>query len=571
MASEATGIRKRVAGIGMRQIRITCGLVLFFYLVWHFTNHALGNISYGAMEAALEYHLVFWRNPIVETVFYTAAIVHWFLGMWALYERRQFRYPGPEITQLVLGLSIPFLIVVHIVGVRMQAPLFGRDIDYAHSFVAYWINRPYMHWVQFTLLLVAWTHGCIGLYFWLRLKGFFSKAAPYLLAAAVLLPALALLGLIQGAREATALYATAEWRDLNFGPGSTVTPPERALMETIELYAAAVYAGVLALIFAARGLRVLRERRRGMIALKYPNGRIVRVPKGTTVLEASLRSKIPHASICGGKARCSTCRIRIVGNLQDLPTPSRRETFVLERVGMGGDPAVRLACQLCPESDIAFFPLFPPQMTTGMLRRSVRFRVDEERYLVSMFVDMRRSTSLAEKRLPFDTMFFINRFVAAVAKGVEESGGQTNQFVGDGVLALFGLTSAPEVACRQALDAIRRIAANVDELNKEFAQDLTEPIRFGIGVNGGEVVVGDVGYKEHVVFTALGDAVNVAARLQDLTKDLGCEVVISEEVCRRAGFSAGNLSEHEVTIRGRTVPLGVRAAAYARLVPAAVA
>ena len=571
MTGDAIRIRKLIAGIGVRQVRITCGLVLFSYLLWHFTNHALGNISYETMEAALHYHMLFWRNPVVETVFYTAAIVHWCLGLWALYERRQFRYPLSELTQLVLGISIPFLIVMHLVGSRMQAPLFGRDIDYAHQFVTYWITRPYAHWIQFTLLLVAWTHGCIGLYFWLRLKRFFPAAAPYLVAAAVLLPTLALLGLIQGAREAIALYATPEWRAAEFGPGSTANAAERAMLDEIELDAVIAYAGVLALIFAARGVRLLHERRGGMISLKYPNGRIVRVPKGTSVLEASLRNSIPHASVCGGKARCSTCRVRVIGSLSDLPAPSGREASVLERVGVRGDPAVRLACQRRPLSDIAFYPLFPPKMTAAMLRRSVRFRIDEERYLVSMFVDMRRSTSIAEKRLPFDTMFFINRFVGAVAKAVEDAGGQTNQFVGDGVLALFGLDCSAEAASRQALDAVGRIAVNVDELNVEFAHDLSEPIRFGIGINGGDVVVGDVGYKEHVVFTALGDAVNVAARLQDLTKELGCEVLVSEEVCRRAGFFSEALSVREVAIRGRSVPLGVRAAQNARLVSAAAA
>jgi len=563
----AIRIRKLAAGIGVRQVRITCGLILFSYLLWHFTNHALGNISFEVMEAGLQYHFMFWRNPVVETVFYTAAIVHWMLGLWALYERRQFRYPLPEITQLVLGLSIPFLIVVHL-GSRLQAPLFDRDLDYAHSFVAYWISRPYMRWVQFALLTVAWTHGCIGLYFWLRLKHSFPAVAPYLLAVAVLLPTLALLGLIQGAREVVALYATPEWRDANLSPGSTASPAERAVLDTIELYAAVAYAGVLALILGARAVRLLGERHGGIISLKYPDGRVVRVPRGTSVLEASLRNRIPHASVCGGRARCSTCRIRIVGDPRVLPEPSSREAFVLERVGVGADPSIRLACQLRPQSDIAFYPLFPPQMTADMLRRSVRFRADEERYLVSMFIDMRRSTSMAEKRLPFDTMFFINRFVAAVAGAVEEAGGKANQFVGDGVLALFGLACGPELACRGALDAIGRIAVNIDRLNTEFAHDLTEPIRFGVGVHGGEVVVGDVGYKEHVVFTALGDAVNVAARLQDLTKELGCEVLISEEVCRRAGLTSDAASAQEVTVRGRSVPLGVRRVERARSVSA---
>ena len=552
--------RKLAAGIGVRQIRVTCGLILFSYLLSHFTNHALGNISYAAMEAGLHYHMEFWRDPLVMVIFFTAGVIHWSLGLWALYERRQFRYPVPEITQLVLGLSIPLLIVIHFVGVRLQAPLFGRDIYYAQALAVYWIVRPWQHWLQFALLIVAWTHGCIGLYFWLRLKGFFSVAAPYLLAAAVLIPTLALLGVIQGAREVSVLYATPEWRAAHFGPAAIANLAQRALLDGIIFYFVVAYLTILVLIFAARGLRLLRERRAGMISLKYPNGRVIRVPIGTSVLEASLRNRIPHASVCGGKARCSTCRVRVIGDVRELPEPSRREAFVLARVGVGKDPSVRLACQLRPQCDIAFFPIFPPRMTAGMLRRSVRMRVDEERYLVSMFVDMRRSTAMAEKRLPFDTMFFINRFVGAVAKAVEDAGGQTNQFVGDGVLALFGLDCAPEAACRRALTAIGRIAVNVDELNTEFVQDLTEPIRFGIGVNGGEVVIGDVGYKDHVVFTALGDAVNVAARLQDLTKDFGCEALIADAVFARAGIAADALELKEVSIRGRSVPLGVRAA-----------
>jgi adenylate cyclase len=564
--------RKFLAGIGVRQVRIACGLILFSYLVSHFANHALGNVSYDAMETGLQYHMEFWRDPVVTAVFFTAAIVHWALGVWALYERRQFRYPLPEITQLLLGLSIPLLLVVHFVGVRLQDPLFGRETYYAQVLVAYWVTRPWQRWLQFTLLIVAWTHGCIGLYFWLRLKGFFGVAAPYLLAAAVLLPVLALLGLIHGGREAAALYATPAWRAENFGPEAVASAAQRAILDAIIFWFQVGYLSLLLLVFAARGVRLLRERSGGLVSLRFPNGRVVRVPKGTSVLEASLRHRIPHASVCGGKARCSTCRVRVVGDLEELPAPSPREAFVLHRVGVGSDPSVRLACQLRPQSDIAFYPLFPPQMTAAMLRRSVGFRADEERYLVSMFVDMRRSTSIAEKRLPFDTMFFINRFVAAVAGAIETAGGQANQFVGDGVLALFGLGCDPEAACRQALDAIGGIALNVERLNAEFAHDLKEPIRFGIGVHGGDVVVGDVGYKDHVVFTALGDAVNVAARLQDLTKELGCEVVISEEVCLRAGHAvSGALSAREVSLRGRSGPLGVRMAMEARFVSARAA
>jgi adenylate cyclase len=150
---------------------------------------------------------------------------------------------------------------------------------------------------------------------------------------------------------------------------------------------------------------------------------------------------------------------------------------------------------------------------------------------------------------------------------VTESGGRPNQFVGDGMLALFGLASSAQAACRQALKAAALIAKNVDDVNQFLSHDLREPIRFGIGIHGGEVIVGDIGYRDHMVFTALGDAVNVAARLQDMTKSLACEAIISEEVRVAAGLADGDLPRQEVTIRGRDEPMIVRVVADAKALP----
>jgi adenylate cyclase len=115
------------------------------------------------------------------------------------------------------------------------------------------------------------------------------------------------------------------------------------------------------------------------------------------------------------------------------------------------------------------------------------------------------------------------------------------------------------MACRQALRAAAMIAVNVEELNRFLGHDLREAIRFGIGIHGGEVIIGDIGYRDHMVFTALGDPVNVAARLQDMTKGLACEAVISEDVCAAAGLGDDDLPRQEVMIRGRNDPMRVRA------------
>ena len=558
-----------IRGISLRQIRLVSGVVLFAYLVSHFLNHALGNISMEALAGGVYLHTAFWQFLPVAILFYTACLAHTLLGIWALYERRQFRWKAIEPIQLVLGLSVPALVIAHIVGVRLGEALYGHEILYPQVIFAYWISWPaYRIWLMLAVMTMAWVHGCIGLYFWLRMKAFYQRAAPFLLAGALLIPTLAMLGLYQGGRSVVDSDSV-EWRKENLSQSQVGTRADKQVLDRVSDYFLFGYLGLIGLALLARGVRALHERRGGMVNLSYGNGRTIRVPKGLSVLEASLRNDVPHASVCGGRARCSTCRIRIIGDCSALPEPSQREAFVLGRVGTP-DPSIRLACQLRPATDLSFFQLFLPHTMSADGHTSNPTRIGQERYLVSMFVDMRGSTKLAEKRLPFDTVFIVNRFLGAVSQAVIECGGRPNQFVGDGMLALFGLTSSRQEACRQAMKAATLIAANVDELNKFLEHDLREPIRFGIGIHGGEVIVGDIGYRDHMVFTALGDAVNVAARLQDMTKSLSCEVVVSDEVRATAGVSADVLPQQEVAIRGRNEPMIVRTVTDARTLSALV-
>ncbi|WP_028134547.1 adenylate/guanylate cyclase domain-containing protein [Bradyrhizobium japonicum] len=569
MVTAAAQMSELVRATSVRQVRLVCGVILFCYVISHFLNHALGNISVEAMEAGVTYHILFWQFLPVAIVFYTAALTHMGLGIYALYQRRQFRWRTTEPLQLALGLSIPALVMGHVVGVRLGYTLYDHQKLYPQELYLFFVAAPGRLWQMTILLMIAWVHGCIGIYFWLRLKPFFTRAAPYLLAAAVLIPTLSLLGIYQGGRSVVIEAEDGEWRAQNLTRRQVGTSAEAATLDRITGGFTIAYFGLVGLALAARGVRAWRERRGGVIALSYGNGKTVRVPKGLSVLEASLRHNLPHASVCGGRARCSTCRIRIIGDHAALPEPSQREAFVLTRVGTN-DPSIRLACQLRPTSDLSFFQLFTPQATTATAHASAPASIGQERYLVSLFVDMRGSTQLAEKRLPFDTVFIVNRFLGAVSQAVIENGGQPNQFVGDGMLALFGLTADPQTACRQALKAASGIATQLDELNRLLSHDLRQPIRFGIGIHGGEVIIGDIGYRDHIVFTALGDAVNVAARLQDMTKTLGCEAIVSDEISRSAGLADDALPHQEVAIRGRDEPLAVRVVADARELAALV-
>ncbi len=564
---EDVGPRRKFR-LSLRQIRLACGLVLFVYVALHYTNHALGNISVDAMERGLALQKLIWQSAPGAILLYAALTIHLSLGFWALYERRQFRWTRMEATQLALGLSIPFLLATHVVGTRVALSLFGTDKGYDQELFKFWAGPPPDGVLQAVLLLVVWLHGCIGLHFWLKLKAGYARVKNLLLSFAVLSPTLALLGYCQGGRQILRLAENPAWRAGNLTPAHVGSPAQNALLLHVRDETLAAFAALLAAAILARGLRRLRDHWVGSIVLTYPD-RVVRVRRGLSVLEASLINGIPHAHVCGGRGRCSTCRIRILGELGALPPIGAAEQAVLDRIRAG--VGVRLACQLRPTQNLAFAPLLPPHAAIADVHRRGPARSGEERYVVSMFVDMRGSSRLAEKRLPYDTVFIINQFLNAVSDAVIAAGGAPNQVLGDGLLALFGLTIGPKDACRQAVAACAGIAANVETLNRALAYGPVEPIRFGIGLHAGVIVAGEIGYERHAQFTVIGDPVNVGARLQDMTKAFGCEVLMSEEVYVKAGLEGGDLPAHEVDARGRQARVKARSVAKAADLAALIA
>jgi adenylate cyclase len=553
----------------LRQIRLATGLVLYVYVTLHFVNHALGNISIAAMESGLAIQKLIWQSAPGAAILYIALLTHMSLGFWALYARRQFHWTRLEATQLILGLSVPFLLTSHLIATRVALSQFGLEKGYAQELVSFWVTSPLLGAVQAVLLLVVWIHGCLGVHFWLRLKPFYPRAKNLLLAGAVLLPALALLGDYQGGQRTLVAIQDPAWRARILSPEHAGDSAQNAILLNERIGTLAFLAVALAATLFARAFRQWRERRVGSIRLTYPD-RIIWVARGLSVLEASLINSIPHAHVCGGRGRCSTCRIRVLGDVADVPAASAAEQAVLERVHAA--PGVRLACQLRPTHDIAVLPMLSPYATTVDAYRTGAVASGIERYVVIMFVDMRGSSRLAERRLPFDTVFIINQFLNAVSSAVLSAGGEPNQVLGDGLLALFGMSDPPDVACRQAITASAAIAAQVESLNRALAHAIVEPIRFGVGIHAGMTIAGDIGYERHAQFTVIGDPVNVAARLEALTKTLGCEVLMSEEVYEGAGFGPDDLPAHDVEARGREASVKVRsvarAADLARLIPA---
>ena len=295
----------------------------------------------------------------------------------------------------------------------------------------------------------------------------------------MLLPVLALLGFAAGGRAVARAEASPAWRQLHLPVAVVGSAAQKAHLAALRLDFLLFYAAAIGAVLVARLARHVAELRGRWVTIGYPGRRSVRVPAGQSVLDASRRARIAHASVCGGRGRCSTCRVRILWSAAALPTAAAHERAVLDAIGVSEED-VRLACQLCPAADLAVVPLIPPAVAAEfILRRAARIP-GEERFVAAMFIDLRGSTGLAERRMPFDSVFLLGRFITAATGAVVGCGGRPVQFLGDGVLALFALDSLPAEGCRQALDAVRAAEAAFGELGPLFGQEAGMELRYSI-------------------------------------------------------------------------------------------
>ncbi|MDX1575721.1 MAG: adenylate/guanylate cyclase domain-containing protein, partial [Kiloniellales bacterium] len=492
----------------VRRVRLWSGLVLTVFVVTHYLNHALGLVGLEALDAGRQAFLWLWRSLPGTLLLYGALIVHMVLAFWSLFQRRRLSMPVWEAVQLVVGLAIPPLLVLHILGNRLAAEVFATDDTYIYDLLIYFVFSPTLLAKQIFVTLLAWLHACIGLHYWLRLKPGYRRLLPLAYALAIVIPTVALAGVMVAGRDVAQLAQDPDWlaaamERINF-------PDERgvALIYAIENWFYVGFAAALVLVLAARPLRAWWQRRHGIVTLTYPDGKRVSAVKGTTILETSRGAGIPHASVCGGRGRCSTCRVRLGGDVGALPEPSEEEARVLGRIGAA--PNVRLACQTRPSADLEVTPLLPPAPAMREIGPKPGYLQGQEREIAILFADLRGFTSLSEDKLPFDVVFILNRYFAAMGLAVEESGGRVDKFIGDGVMALFGIESDHKRGCVDALTAARRMSERLLEINAALKHDLGQPLRIGIGIHTGPVIVGEMGYGQSVSVTAIGDAVNTA-------------------------------------------------------------
>ncbi len=567
----ATSQGGRVAGqcaLALRRLRAISGLVMFVFVTMHLMNHALLLVSLHKAEAARAWLAAPWRTWPGTLLLYGALGTHLCLTLYALYRRRTLVIPPGELLRLVLGLLIPYFIAEHAISIRLNDALYGIQIGYAEVVRNLWISMPTLGVQQAVALVVVWTHACIGITFLLRFQPGWRSIAPLFLGLAVLLPVLALLGFAMAGRtmadqqrfptDAAVLYAPivqqAQARGGAADAGMPPQPHREMVLSSIISGFRGGYIGLIALILLAREARTFYERSRA-VTINYGNGRRVRVPPGSSVLEASRAHGIPHYAVCGGSGRCSTCRVRIMRSDGPLPPRTVTEASTLDRIH--AEPDVRLACQLRPEHDLDVIQLLTPPPDVLSITEMEHPPAPRERMVAVLFCDLRGFTSLSEARLPYDVVFLLNRYFAVVGNAVVENGGRIDKFIGDGAMALFGIDQAPVDACRSALGAARGIVAGIERLNDELAGEIGATLRVAIGLHFGPAVVGVMGFNVAMAETAVGDTVNVASRLESIAKEANAVLAVSEDVLTHADAEIGATVLRKFAIRGRGRPVRV--------------
>ncbi|MBB3946287.1 adenylate cyclase [Rhizobium skierniewicense] len=531
----------------LRRARLLSGLIMLLFVFSHLSNHALALVSLETAENGRRWFSLIWLNPVSSVIFYGAVLTHIILVLRSIYVRRSLKMPTREALQIIIGLLIPYMIIDHASGIRLSRMLYGIDIGYEIVINNFWIRNPMLGLRQSTVLILIWAHGCLGVFFWLRYRDWYKKISPYLLTIAVLLPILALLGFSDAGRE------------MEYNPPPPRVPHANqaeleAVIDGFTNGAKILFGSAVVFIFALRGLRSWRQRANAF-EIRYEHGALVRASAGLSVLEASRAGGVSHFSACGGKGRCSTCRVRIINTQGPLPEPSTMERATLQRIHADSD--VRLGCQLRPKHSLSVALLLASKQQSDIPASGEPIRPGREEEIAVMFCDLRNFTALSEARLPYDMVFLLNRYFTVVGQAVEQAGGRLDKFIGDGAMALFGLDGNKETASRDALKAAALILRNIEALNEELEKQFSVKLRIVIGIHAGPSIVGVMGYGAAKTLTAIGDTVNVASRLESAAKDFNTAIVVSEPVIVQSGHPNAVLESRTIPIRGKSAHMKV--------------
>ncbi|WP_299043351.1 adenylate/guanylate cyclase domain-containing protein [uncultured Tateyamaria sp.] len=529
------------------RVRIISGLILMLYLTLHIMNIAAILISPTAFDLFQAARLWVTRSDVGTVIVVGAMLSHMILSLGKVVVSRTLRMPLTDWVQLVLGLLIPLMLVDHLVFTRAAHEMLGVNTMLGYVTRLIWDTTD--GWGQAALLIIAWVHGCIGMHMWLRLTDWWQRWVPWLIGVAVTLPILALVGYVTFARTIDGLLSNPQGEQVAHAAWNWPDADGFAALTTAATNMTYAVWAVLGLAIAAFLVRRIYAAIARPIRIHYVDGPSVRAPRGQTILQTSRISGVPHTALCGGRGRCTTCRVIVEDGLDDLPAPSEAEARSLAAVG--APPNARLACQVRPGQSVRVFRVFDRDGKQSRAHASQ----GKEAQLAVLFLDMRGFTARTDGQLPYDVVHLLNRFFDEIVPPINAAGGTVDKYMGDGLMAVFEQNSA-KASAKAAIDAVQGVGTALRGFNYKLAGEGSAPVAIGIGVHLGNVVLGEIGAAGQAPRTLIGDTVNIASRLESETKTLGAQALISIDVINAAGMTAPHSARISLNLRGRDAPLG---------------
>jgi len=278
-----------------------------------------------------------------------------------------------------------------------------------------------------------------------------------------------------------------------------------------------------------------------------------------TILESSLEADIPHIHACGGNGKCSTCRVLITEGIENLIPRNEVEQKMADLKGFTNE--VRLACQTSGNGDIKLRRVVLDDSDIEEAVNQGRTSIGEvgrEVEVAILFSDIRAFTSFSENSLPYDLVHILNRYFNTVGAKIDSNGGFIDKYMGDGIMAIFGLEKGKEDdASYLAVKAALEMVESLKEFNEYLKDHFDHTFSIGIGIHFGKVVIGNLGFYKKVEFTAIGDTVNTASRIESVNKRSGTSVLISKDVYEQVKDRLVLGKRFEVSVKGKEEPLRV--------------
>jgi adenylate cyclase len=284
-----------------------------------------------------------------------------------------------------------------------------------------------------------------------------------------------------------------------------------------------------------------------------PDRKTIEAGDGETLLQAALRAKIPHTNVCGGFARCSTCWVSVIEGQEHCSPRTPEEQAIADMLHF---PAtVRLACQTVPRGTVKVRRLLEElediDFDTLFIEGTEACAIGEEKDILILFSDIQGFTPFAENLLPYDVIYCLNLHFRQMGEIVASHGGRIDNYMGDGFMALFE-AEAPEAGALQAVRAGLAMLKKVEELGPYLEELYHHSFKIRLGLHYGKVVAGNLGHPGHKKKTVVGDAVNLASRIETANKKAGTSFLISEDTYALVKDQVQVGKRAHVTLPGKT-------------------